>query len=118
MCMMLDRYVLDYVTTFLTVDDKYSLSNVNKYFKSLIFVPENCGKMIHLSKLKKNFSMSFLMNCVENYTQALLLFNTTDTKIIEKNLKYVECRNTKKMFRKITYTTCLKRQRSKYLRVS
>ena len=62
MCMMLDRYVLDYVTTFLTVDDKYSLSNVNRYFKSLIVVPENCGKMIHLSKLKKNQILIGVLN--------------------------------------------------------
>lgn len=113
----LDGYVLKHLTSFLTLNDQSKLAKVDKYFNSLIELPNDYDKIVHFNELRKHYSPLFLLNCVQNYTQALILFNNLPRKEINYFLTQVKCRKTKNIFRKLNYNNYLLEPRHKYLKV-
>lgn len=99
----LDEYVQLFLTGFLNVEDKYILSQTSKYYKRLINLPKHCAKTIHFQKLQKKYSVQFLFHCVQNYSQAIVFYQSVDSSILRRCMLESKDRYIRSMFRNIMY---------------
>ena len=113
----IDKYLFGHLIQFLTLEEQYTLYLVNKTIKSYIRLPKNYGKILHFNKLKKHYTPLFLINCVQNYVQATILYNNFSESILNYYIPCIQCKKTKNIFRKLTYKSYLLQPKAKLLRV-
>jgi len=115
-----DDYLLRYLLSFLEEDQLFQMSKVSKRIKSMIHIPEFYGKKKHFKQLTKKHTIGFLFECVQNYTQAIILYTTLPNVMTKYYISSLKDRQIKKIFRNIMYrndTTSKQQPLTKLLRV-
>ena len=113
-----DDYLIGYLLDFLTLEDQFVMSRVSKRFLKLINIPQYYGKKQHFEQLTKKYNLGFLFECVSNYTQALILYNSVPNIMTDYYINNLKDKKIKKIFRNIMYKDCVNRNtKLKLLRV-
>lgn len=118
--MIVDDYLLKYFLSFLGDEELFQMSKVSKRMKTMIHIPEHYGKRKHFKKLTKKHTIGFLFDCVQNYTQAFVLYTSLPNIMTKYYITSLKDRHIKKIFRNIMYreyTTSKQQPMSKLLRV-
>ena len=115
--MIEDEYLLRYLMGFLTLEEQHTVSNLCKRMKSLIVMPKHYGKIKHFEELTKQYTVRYLVDCVQTYTQAYILYNNIPPIMRDYYITSLQDRHTKKLFRNIMYRESLQEPKAKLLRV-
>ena len=107
--MIADDYLMKYLLDFMTLEEKFEMSKVSKKLSELIDIPKFYGKKQHFENLTKKHNLGFLFECVQNYTQAFILYSSLPNIMTDYYITKLKDRNIKKIFRNIMYKECINR---------